>query len=240
MDLILRTVLGDLFSRLGCFRPYILAAVLRSPTQALSQNPGPCCPLCSVCTWPWPLKTSSSAWGAAVLFELLPLGKGELAFLCRDFWCEWELRWDAEGSALLTAVPSMLETAQREENLLPLYKSFFGSSGKIFRLPEQQLKSILPGQKCKDGNSCLNLSHFLRVPCPWYVLFHALMWNLPVTDADGCRIKCTFLWLCQVDMQQRAQLEKPTADSVQSQDCWRELLFLRITNLKGKAAFMCW
>lgn len=153
------------------------------------------------------------------------LGKGGLAFLCRDFWCEWELRWDAEGSALLTAVPSVSETAQRDKNLLPLCRSFFGSSGKICPLPEQHLRSILPREKCKDGNSCLNLSHFLQVPCPWYVLFHALMWNLLVTDADGCRIKCTFLWLCQVDMQQRAQLEKPTADSVQSQDCWRELLF---------------
>lgn len=153
------------------------------------------------------------------------LGKEGLAFLCRDFWCEWELRWDAEGSALLTAVPSVSETAQRDKNLLPLCRSFFGSSGKICPLPEQHLRSILPREKCKDGNSCLNLSHFLQVPCLWYVLFHALMWNLLVTDADGCRIKCTFLWLCQVDMQQRAQLEKPTADSVQSQDCWRELLF---------------
>lgn len=76
-------------------------------------EPRPCGPLCSVCMWPWPLKTSSSAWGAAVLFDLLPLGKGELAFFCRDFWCEWELRWDAEGLALLTAVLSVLETAKR-------------------------------------------------------------------------------------------------------------------------------
>lgn len=116
----------------------------------------------------------------------------------------------------------VLETVQREENLLSLCRNFFGSSGKILPLPEQHLKSILPGQKCKDGNSCLNLTHFLWVPCPWYVLFHALMWNLLVTDADGCRIKCTFLWLCQVDMQQRAQLEELTVDAVQRQDCLRE------------------
>lgn len=228
MDLIFRTVLGDLFPRLGCFRSCILAAELRSTAQALSQNPGPCCPLCSVCTWPWPFKTSSWAGGAAVWFKLLPLGKGELAFLCRDFWCEWELRWDAEGSALLTADPSVLETVQREEHLLPLCRSFFGSSGKIFPLPEQHLKSILPGWKGKDGNSCLNLSHFWREPCPWYVLFHALMWNLLVTDADGCRIKCTFLWLCQVDMQQQAQLEKPTADSVQARIVAESFSFLEL------------
>lgn len=141
-----------------------------------------------------------SAWGAAILFELLPSGRGELLFPCGDFWCGWELRWAAEGSALLAAVLSVLETVQREENLLSLCRSFFGSSGKILPLPEQHLKSIFPGQKCKDGNSCLNLTHFLWVPYPWYVLFHALMWNLLVTDADGCRIKCTFLWLCQVDM----------------------------------------
>lgn len=45
----------------------------------------------------------------------------------------------------------------------------------------------------------------------------------------GCRIKCTFLWLCQVDMQQRAQLEELTVDSVQSQDCLRESFsFLKV------------
>lgn len=123
----------------------------------------------------------------------------------------------------------MLETVQREENLLSRCRNFFSSSGKIFPHLEQHLKSILPGQRCKVGNSCLNIRHFLWVPCPWYVLFHALMWNLLVTDADGCRIKCTFLWLCQVDTQQRAQLEELTADSVQSQDCLRESFsFLKV------------
>lgn len=186
---------------MGCSRHCIrVAADLRSTTQPPSQSPGTCCPVCSVCTWRWPLKTFTSAWGAAILFELLPSGRGELVFPCGDYWCGWELRWAAEGSALLVAVLSVLETVQREENLLSLCRSFFGSSGKILPLPEQHLKSIFPGQKCKDGNSCLNLTHFLWVPCPWYVLFHALMWNLLVTDADGCRIKCTFLWLCQVDM----------------------------------------
>lgn len=75
---------------------------------------------------------------------------------------------------------------------------------------------------CRDveeqrGKFLLKSHVLLRSTLSWYVLFHALMWNLPVTDADGCRIKCTFLWLCQVDMQQRAQLKKLAADYTQSQ-----------------------
>lgn len=43
----------------------------------------------------------------------------------------------------------VLQTVRREENLLSLCRSFFSSSGKIFPLPEQHLKSILPAQRWK-------------------------------------------------------------------------------------------
>lgn len=201
------------------------AAKLSSTTQAPCQSPGTCRPVHSAHTWPWPLKSSTPAWGAAVLFELLPLGNRELAFLCRDIWWEWELRWAAEGSALFMALVCYKLCGERkicsrsvEASLAVLEKSF------------PFLSSISsPSSQRKDGSSCLNLTRFLHVPCPWYVLFHALMWNLLVSDADGCRIKCTFLWLCQVDMQQRAELEKLTEDSVQSQDCLRQRFsFLKV------------
>lgn len=41
----------------------------------------------------------------------------------------------------------VLQTVRREEILLSLCRSFFSSSGKIFPLPEQHLKSILPAQR---------------------------------------------------------------------------------------------
>lgn len=128
------------------------------------------------------------------------------------------------------SILSVLETLYSERNIqCHSVEASLAVLEKIFPLPEQHLKSILPGQKCKDGNSCLNLTHLLRVPCPWYVQFHALMWNLLVTDADVCRINCTFLWLCQVDMQPHAELEELTADSVQRQDCLRESFpFLKV------------
>lgn len=82
-----------------------------------STDPEPStCPVCSVWTWPWPLKTSTSAQGVAALFELLPSGRWEFTFLCGDSWCEWELGWAAEGSALLTAVVSVLKLCRERKN----------------------------------------------------------------------------------------------------------------------------
>lgn len=69
------------------------------------------------------------------------------------------------------------------------------------------------------------------MPCCQRVLFHALMWNLLVTNADKCRMKCAFLWLCQMDTQQCAQLKNLAADYMQYQNCLEVLFLLESTCL---------
>lgn len=88
------------------------------------QNLGICCLISPLHPRPWPLKSSTSAEGAALSFDFLPSGEEELAFLCRDFRLEWEFRWAAQSSALLPAVVSVSETVQGEENLLSFSRSF--------------------------------------------------------------------------------------------------------------------